>query len=66
MSEEFIRAADLSVRFPVLGRTTWNNYVTRGALKSHKIGRARIVRIADVVAFLEVAHDRALIKVEPQ
>jgi hypothetical protein len=52
LSEEFIRATDLQTRFPVLKRGAWTAAIMRGALRSHKIGRARVVRVSDVVAFL--------------
>lgn len=50
---DFLRAHELPHRFPVLGRSTWNAIVARGDLRTFKIGRARLVRISDVVAFLE-------------
>ena len=49
----YIRACQLPKRYPVLGRSTWMHLVARGDLHSFKIGRARLVRMADVVAFLE-------------
>jgi hypothetical protein len=50
---DFLRANELPERFPVLGRSTWNAHITAGRVRSFKVGRARVVRVADVIAFLE-------------
>jgi len=50
---EYLRVHEIPARFPVFGRTVWNAIVASGGLASRKIGRARIVRVADIVAFLE-------------
>ena len=50
---EFARAHELPRLFPVLGRSTWNAVIASGEVRSRKIGRMRIVRVADVVAFLD-------------
>lgn len=55
-NQEYFRATELPARFPVLGRTTWNAHIAAGRLQSFKVGRARVVRVADVIAFLE-GHD---------
>lgn len=49
----YIRAHELPARYPVLKRSTWMNLVATGAVPSVSIGRARIVRVADVIAFLD-------------
>lgn len=54
---EFIRASELPTRFACLGRSTWNLLLRRGALRSRKLGRARIVSVADVEAFLAARPD---------
>lgn len=50
--DEFIRAHELPERFPILGRSTWWALMANGSIPSRKLGRARIVRVADVLAFL--------------
>jgi hypothetical protein len=51
---EFFRASELATRFGVFSRSTWNLFLQRGDLPSKKFGRARVVRHADVIAFLSV------------
>lgn len=55
----YIRAHELPARFPVLKRSTWMNLVATGAIPSVSIGRARVLRIADVEAYLSGASARA-------
>ena len=49
---DYIRAHELHKRFGLFGRTMWVNLLMSGAIPSRCIGRARIVRISDVEAFL--------------
>lgn len=53
---EFIRVTQLPRRFPVLGRSTWVELVTKGEIPSRKVGTARIVRVEDVVRFLSTGN----------
>jgi hypothetical protein len=53
---EYIRACKLPERFPNLSSVTaWKGFLSRGLIPSFKPpeSRARVVRVADVVAFLE-------------
>ena len=49
----YIRAHELPARYPVLGRSTWMQLVASGAVPSTTIGRARVLRVADVKAYLD-------------
>ena len=48
----YIRAHELPARYPVLKRSTWMSLVATGAIPSVSIGRARVLRVADVEAYL--------------
>lgn len=51
---DFVRVSKLAEVFPVFTQRTWEKRVAAGRVPSHKMpdGRARIVRVSDVVAYL--------------
>lgn len=48
----FIRAHHLHTVFPILGKSRWKEVVARGELPARRIGRAVILKVADVEAYL--------------
>jgi hypothetical protein len=51
-SADFLRAVDVPRRYTVIKRSTWMALIASGAVASTKIGRARVLRVVDVEAFL--------------
>ena len=48
----YVRLAEIPARWPVFRRSMWAQWIADGTIPSRLIGRARIVRVADIEAFL--------------
>lgn len=55
----FIRAHELWAKYPVLSKWSWKRALMSGDLPSRKVGRARVVRVDDVEAFLSPSTTKA-------